>query len=217
MSRRKKLTLVALVVMLLVVGVGAVAWGQQHIRLIVNGREIYPDVPPQIISGRTMVPLRAVAEALGAGVRWDEATLSVEVTRTTEASPILVKQAYLLIWDSLYKQLAEIHQEAGELSISGIQSPQDLFGNRFAVSQSFQLLSGRVDTLFETLSKQYPPPELLALHRETLRELVLWSTGYELTAKALVEYDQSLNVKPFADKAYQQSSKVWALRKAGTE
>lgn len=59
---------------------GATAWAQQGIGIVVDGREITPDVPPQIINGRAMVPLRAVAEALDAGVWWDDATRTVTVS-----------------------------------------------------------------------------------------------------------------------------------------
>ncbi|MDD4530761.1 MAG: copper amine oxidase N-terminal domain-containing protein, partial [Candidatus Gracilibacteria bacterium] len=37
----------------------------------VNGEEIKLDVPPQIINGRTLVPIRFVGEAFGADVKWD--------------------------------------------------------------------------------------------------------------------------------------------------
>lgn len=43
-----------------------------YIHLFVNGVELQPDVPPRVIAGRTMVPIRAVAEALGIEVAWDE-------------------------------------------------------------------------------------------------------------------------------------------------
>lgn len=36
----------------------------------VNGQELQADVAPQIIDGRTMVPLRFVAEAFGADIDW---------------------------------------------------------------------------------------------------------------------------------------------------
>jgi hypothetical protein len=36
-----------------------------------NGEQIFIDVPPQIINGRTLVPLRLVSEALGAKVSWN--------------------------------------------------------------------------------------------------------------------------------------------------
>jgi len=50
------------------------------VHLFVDGREVFPDVPPQVQSGRTLVPVRAVSEALGVRVAWDgerrEVTLS---------------------------------------------------------------------------------------------------------------------------------------------
>jgi len=38
------------------------------------------DVPPRIINGRTMVPLRAIAEATGANVEWDATTRTVRIS-----------------------------------------------------------------------------------------------------------------------------------------
>jgi endonuclease YncB( thermonuclease family) len=43
----------------------------------VSGRQVPLDVPPAIISGRTMVPTRFIAESLGARVDWDERTRTV--------------------------------------------------------------------------------------------------------------------------------------------
>jgi len=59
-----------------------VAAADGDIRLIVNGRPIPADVPPQNIDGRTMVPIRWVAEALGAKVDWDPKSQSVEIEMT---------------------------------------------------------------------------------------------------------------------------------------
>lgn len=47
------------------------------ITVTVNGSKVAFDVPPQIINGRTMVPLRAIFEALGAQVEWDQATQGI--------------------------------------------------------------------------------------------------------------------------------------------
>ncbi len=49
------------------------------VRLVVNGREIRPDVPPFIKEGRVFVPVRFVAEALGARVHWVDATRTVYI------------------------------------------------------------------------------------------------------------------------------------------
>ena len=47
------------------------------IKVIYNEKAIDFDVPPQIINDRTMVPLRAIFEAIGATVNWDEATCAI--------------------------------------------------------------------------------------------------------------------------------------------
>jgi len=44
---------------------------------IVDGKEQALDVPPMIIGGRTMVPLRFIGEALSAKIDWDNATRKV--------------------------------------------------------------------------------------------------------------------------------------------
>lgn len=45
----------------------------------VDGKQITPDVPPQIINSRYMLPLRAVSEGIGAQVEWDAATKTAKV------------------------------------------------------------------------------------------------------------------------------------------
>lgn len=40
------------------------------VTVTVNGKALTTDVSPQIINGRTMLPMRAVFEALGANVTW---------------------------------------------------------------------------------------------------------------------------------------------------
>ena len=42
--------------------------------LYVDGGALQTDVPPTILNGRTLVPLRAIFEALDADVTWDNAT-----------------------------------------------------------------------------------------------------------------------------------------------
>ena len=51
------------------------------IKVLLDGTPLTFDVPPQIINGRTMVPLRAIFEALGAEVNWDGATQTVTGTK----------------------------------------------------------------------------------------------------------------------------------------
>lgn len=46
---------------------------------VVNGNAFNMDVAPKIINDRTMVPVRAIAEAIGASVLWDDASRTVRI------------------------------------------------------------------------------------------------------------------------------------------
>ena len=48
--------------------------------ITVNGERIFPEVPPQVIGGRFMIPLRAVAESTGAVVTWNDSTRTVNIS-----------------------------------------------------------------------------------------------------------------------------------------
>ncbi len=45
-----------------------------------QSRSIPLDVPSQIVDGHTLIPLRAVSQALGKTVEWDGATRTVKIT-----------------------------------------------------------------------------------------------------------------------------------------
>jgi hypothetical protein len=46
----------------------------------INDKIVTLDAPPQILNGRTMVPIRFISEAFGASVDWDNATRTVTIT-----------------------------------------------------------------------------------------------------------------------------------------
>ncbi|MGB9866499.1 MAG: sigma factor regulator N-terminal domain-containing protein [Bacillota bacterium] len=85
----RALALAAMVIVGLVVFAGAGAMAEESIRLVVDGREILPDVAPRLIDGRVMVPLRWVAEALGARVEWDETTRTVTIASQQSWSAVV--------------------------------------------------------------------------------------------------------------------------------
>lgn len=59
----------------------APAQAQDQLKLMVEGKIVDPDVPPVIEKGRTLVPVRVVAEQLGATVTWDEDARSATIER----------------------------------------------------------------------------------------------------------------------------------------
>ncbi|MCK5848275.1 MAG: hypothetical protein KAH01_03665 [Caldisericia bacterium] len=46
----------------------------------VNGEKVTLDVPPTVVNGRTLVPLRFIAESFGAEVAWDGPTRTITLT-----------------------------------------------------------------------------------------------------------------------------------------
>ncbi|MFZ5590550.1 MAG: stalk domain-containing protein [Bacillota bacterium] len=82
MSRKLLLVAVALVVLTLLAGAAIAAPADQKSPVVkFAGQEMKFDVPPVIENGRTLVPLRAIFEALGAKVEWEEATQTVTATK----------------------------------------------------------------------------------------------------------------------------------------
>lgn len=59
---------------------------------LLNGRKMALDAPPRVVNGTTYVPLRFVSEALGARVRWDNATRAVIITADGAAAAVHTDQ-----------------------------------------------------------------------------------------------------------------------------
>jgi hypothetical protein len=51
--------------------------GSQPVKVYLNGNQLFFDVPPIIEDGRTLAPLRAIGEALGAKVAWEGQTQAI--------------------------------------------------------------------------------------------------------------------------------------------
>jgi predicted amidohydrolase YtcJ len=54
---------------------------EEGIKVYLDGEELEFEVPPQIYNGRTLVPLRAVFEAMGAEIDWDRETQTATATK----------------------------------------------------------------------------------------------------------------------------------------
>ena len=76
MKAKKLLSLVLASAMTLTAAVTAVT-AEDDIKVLLDDKEITFDVPPQIIEERTVVPFRAIFEALGYEVDWNQDTQTV--------------------------------------------------------------------------------------------------------------------------------------------
>lgn len=75
----KKLIVSLILCIVLVMPVMASA--SSDITVLVNGAELVTDVDPKIVEGRTMLPMRAIFERLGANVTWMQADRIIFATK----------------------------------------------------------------------------------------------------------------------------------------
>ena len=68
-----------------------------NIKVNVDGKNIEFDVPPRAINGRTMVPVRAIFESLGATVNWDANTNTAYATNGVFDVALPLNQNYILV------------------------------------------------------------------------------------------------------------------------
>jgi len=72
------------------------------IKIYVDGEQIKPDTNPVIVDGRTMVPIRAIAEKLGYSVKWFEETETVSMQKGSSLIQLSIDS------NSLYKNSTNI-------------------------------------------------------------------------------------------------------------
>ena len=69
---KKVLGVIVVFILLLTISLSIVYAGENDIKVMLNGKYVDFDVEPQVINDRTMVPFRAIFEAMGASVEWNQ-------------------------------------------------------------------------------------------------------------------------------------------------
>ena len=77
------------------IGAGALTVSRTYVLL--DGIPINLDVPPQMINGRAMVPMRAIFEALGATVNWSESTRTVTGTKGNTSIILVINNTTAIV------------------------------------------------------------------------------------------------------------------------
>lgn len=98
----------------------------------VNGRQVEMK-PSFVYNGRTMVPLRFVAESLGMTVKWDQATKTTTISSSNAATPAI--SVYTVVsGDSLWKIAKRFNTSVDEL-----KKLNNLSGDTIYVGQSLKI------------------------------------------------------------------------------
>lgn len=111
--------------------------GGGEILITVDGRFISPDASPYFQNGRTMVPFRFIAEALGCKVGWDDEWQSVRAERNGQVVYLYIGDSVMLV-NGIVRELdaAAVIKEAAPLCRFGPSvTPWALrwIGNKIAI------------------------------------------------------------------------------------
>ena len=94
---KKVVSIVVIMALALTMCFSATAFAGSNITVKLDGKAMSFDVPPQIMNGRTMVPMRAIFENLGASVDWDNATKTVKSQKGSYAISMTIGKAEIVI------------------------------------------------------------------------------------------------------------------------
>ncbi len=98
---KKKLAIIlaaAMTISAMSINVGA-AEEYPEVTVVINGQELASDQPAVIIDGRTMVPMRAIGEALDIVVNWESATKTVVFSKDNTTASMIVGSKALIVTD----------------------------------------------------------------------------------------------------------------------
>ena len=91
---KKIISAVLIIVMLCSFGVSAET---SRVTLTLNGKKLRTDVPPVIVDGRTLIPVRALFENINANVEWDDKTRTVTISYSTKKIKLTIDSKDALI------------------------------------------------------------------------------------------------------------------------
>ena len=94
---KKTLSFILILAMTVTLFTGTTAFASKDITVELDGQKIEFDVNPEIIDGRTMVPLRKIFEEIGALVKWDNDTQTVSARKNKKTITLSIDSADLQI------------------------------------------------------------------------------------------------------------------------
>ena len=128
------------------------------IKLVINSNVAYLnnnaetlDVAPTVINGRTMLPIRFVAEGFNLGVAWDSSIQTVSIVRNT-------------FGDNEYNSLMSVLPKYSGQAYTQINNNKPFFKEYEIINGSFEYYSnldelGRCDVCFASIAKDIMPTE----------------------------------------------------------
>lgn len=94
-----------MIALIMVLAFSCLVTAADTIPVYVDGQRVSFDVEPRIINGRTMVPVRAIFEALGAKVEWNNDTRTASATKDGFRISLTMDSFLIMIGDSDYIEM----------------------------------------------------------------------------------------------------------------
>jgi hypothetical protein len=172
----------------------------------VNGRRVILDVPATVSRGRTMVPLRFLSEALGAGVDWVASTRTVEINSTGPANqPVMAGYTNMriergtVIPFGLNERLSSNNSEEGDLFTANLDTSGS---SHYQGMSNGSVLEGHVDV---ARAKTGDTPGVLGLAFDRMRmpdgkTYKVYGSLIGLDANSVMRDNGRLTAKPGAKK-----------------
>lgn len=91
---KKKFISLSLVLMMLISLMPNYTNAEQDIKIIVDGKEVKTDVAPYIENGRTMVPLRFIADYFACNTSWSEALKTISINKNNTPTTKVFEDKY---------------------------------------------------------------------------------------------------------------------------
>lgn len=124
----------------------------------VNSTPVAFDVPPIMVQGRTMVPMRAIFETLGADIEWNGNTRTVKATRGEDVVQLTIDSPTMLVNDTEVLLDAAPMMQEGRTMVP-VRAISEAFHNQVTwdgTSRTVHIIdeSGKADL---SASRQYIP------------------------------------------------------------
>lgn len=89
-NRKVRVVLLLILICMLIYATNGFA-ASKKIKVVIDSKEIPSDVSPMIISGRVMVPLRMVSNAMGAKLDWNQFTETIIISKNSDVIILKVR------------------------------------------------------------------------------------------------------------------------------
>jgi hypothetical protein len=73
----------------------------ETVNIVLNGNILKSDVSPQVVNGRTLVPVRVISEALGMNVNWNNDSQTVMITKDQTHIQLMINNSRAIVNDKM--------------------------------------------------------------------------------------------------------------------